>query len=483
MPSTSLTLLRPSRIALAAILVLASLATLPSPATAAEDTSVLLHPAAYRFEAEPGTTFTIGGHGRYSDTVEVLPGPDGRLVVVNELGLDAYVEGLAEMPAHWHVEALKTQAVAARTYAWYSIEAASYQERGLDFDICATVACQVFHGREIIEVPELGARWAAAVADTAGEVLTHEGEPILARFFSTSGGSTRRNVDVFPDDGDHAYLQQVDDPYDVASPLHAWTVRFTREQMDAILASGDALSAAVPAVAFERLPADYDHPLSRTDRIRITRADGHRVEMGVSKFRAFVSAQAAALFPGSFPQPRSDGGRMPETLPSSRIGFEVTPTHVVVRGGGWGHGVGMSQYGAKGWAEDGGNYDEILGHYYSGAELSTSEETPARVRVGLTWEAMDASVTADGPVRVLGPHGETVAPAGSTWRFTATSVDALGVEGPQVAWGDVTGPTRRAIALVERTADEDVSRATDPQLLYDLLAAILSGIPWLGRVG
>jgi stage II sporulation protein D len=135
------------------------------------------------------TTFTLGDGSRYGGTLEARLSPSGTMLVVSDVTMQTYVEGLGEVPFSWPMAALKAQVVAARTYAWHSIQLATFVERGLGYDICDTVACQVYRGRDWVLGPG-GDRWRQAVAETQGEVLTYEGEPILARYFSTSGGHT-----------------------------------------------------------------------------------------------------------------------------------------------------------------------------------------------------------------------------------------------------------------------------------------------------
>lgn len=445
-----------------------TLATATAPALAAAvEGAPGVAPGGFRIEAAEGTTLTVPGLGRFTDTIEVLPAPDGKLQVVNELSLDAYVEGLGEMPASWHGEALKAQAVAARTYAWYSERRGYYLDQGLDFDICGTTACQVFKGREIVETPGVGQRWADAVAATSGEVLTHQDRPILARFFSTSGGATRANEDVFPSSGPRAYLQAVPDPEDAVSPLSQWDVSFTRAQFDELMSRGETLSAAVPVADVERILSDG----TDTDQIRLTRADGHVVDISASKFRAWVSELAPQVFPGQFPQARQDGGTMPATLPSSRLEFEVTDGHVNVHGYGWGHGVGMSQYGAKGKAERGMAYDDILAAYYGGLRPGPHDRAPQRIRVGLTWDAEQVAVHADGYVRVLTDTAETDARSSIPWVFRAGGAHRTElVTRPHSTFVDRTTESRRLPRLAP-LPDEPIEVPGDQQVEREERAA------------
>ncbi|HEX9766675.1 MAG TPA: SpoIID/LytB domain-containing protein [Nitriliruptorales bacterium] len=405
-----------------------------------------------RFEAPAGTTFAVAGRGRYVDTLAGVLAGDGDLVLVNELPMDAYVEGIAEMPARWPHEALKSQAVAARTYAWFELEQGRWRSRG--YDICATTSCQVFDGRDVVELPVLGARWARAVAETRGEVLTSGGRPILARYFSTSGGSTRNNETVFPSEGPRPYLKAVDDPWDEISPLHQWEVRFPRGGFDAILARGQTLRAGTPVASIELIPASVT---GRTDRIRVSSTDGQVAEVSASALRAFVSDVAPELFPGRYPSHRADGRSLPTTLPSSRFAFEITADEVVVHGRGWGHGVGMSQFGAYGRAEDGQTYREILAAYYNGLEPAAPPDLPDRIRVGLdATDDASFAVTADGPFRVVAGGAEVTARALGTWRLTRRPDRTIGLVAPP-GYG---APLVVAATSTSRSAPTEVEQVT-----------------------
>ncbi|HEX9766571.1 MAG TPA: SpoIID/LytB domain-containing protein, partial [Nitriliruptorales bacterium] len=329
-----------------------------------------------RFEAPDGGVLELGDGRRYAGAVEVLLSADGELTVVNDVDIETYVEGIAEMPARWPLEALKAQAVAARTYAWYQATRSAFD----GYDICDTTACQVFRGREVVETPEVGQRWAQAVAATAGEVLLYEDTPILARYFSTSGGHTFDNEDVFPSSGPFPYLVGVADPDDAVSPLHTWQVVFSRQQFDAIALRGAQLPSVVPVADVERRPQPDPTP----DRIVVTGRNGATLEITAGELRDFLNAAAPAAFPDAFPGPRTDGLRLPTTVPSGRFDVVVTDDAITLNGSGWGHGVGMGQWGAMGKADRGLSHAEILAAYYNGLDPTTSPELPDRIRVGLS---------------------------------------------------------------------------------------------------
>jgi stage II sporulation protein D len=137
--------------------------------------------------------------------------------VVNHIGLDAYLRGVVplEMPASWPAEALKAQAITARTYAITTAKSA-------DFDHYADTRSQVYRGVGIET-----AATNAAVADTRGQVVTYNGQPVVTYFFSTSGGRTEAVENTTLGNAPKPWLQSVDDEFDSVSPRHRWTTKLT----------------------------------------------------------------------------------------------------------------------------------------------------------------------------------------------------------------------------------------------------------------
>ena len=267
------------------------------------------------------------------------------------------------------MEALKAQAVAARTYALWEIHKGYWKRFG--FDVCATVSCQVYQGATA-EQGERGKRWVAAVKATAGEVLYESpGKPALTRYHSTSGGSTLANEAVYPSDGARPYLKAIDDPFDDVSPLHTWKQSFKREHLQAILRRAVQLNGTITDVIVDQ-----------TKREMTIKTEGGELDMTTVRFRREISETAPRVYPDVYPGTRSDGEPMPFTMPSSRFKVEKTADGFVFHGRGYGHGVGMSQYGAMGRAKAGHTYDDILAAYYGGLVRSVdrTEGDPRRCR-------------------------------------------------------------------------------------------------------
>jgi stage II sporulation protein D len=167
-----------------------------------------------RVDAAGGGAVLVNGLGGYRGALELRPAGSG-INVINAVGLENYVRGVvsAESPSAWPAEALKAQAVAARTYAITS-RAGSISD---GFDQYADTRSQMYKG-----VAAETANTNAAVNATAGQVVTYGGQPVTTYFFSTSGGHTESIENSFVGSAPKPWLKGVDDPYDDLSPKHRW---------------------------------------------------------------------------------------------------------------------------------------------------------------------------------------------------------------------------------------------------------------------
>jgi stage II sporulation protein D len=164
--------------------------------------------------------------GLYRGMMELRAGAGGGVTAINVIKVDPYVQGVVpgEMPSTWHMEALKVQAVAARTYAL-----ATSLDGGV-FDLYPDTRSQVYKG-----VNGETSRTNAAVAATANEVVQYNGELITTYYFSTSGGHTENVENSFLGSDPQPWLVGVKDPYDGISPRHRWQFTFTPARLDAAL--------------------------------------------------------------------------------------------------------------------------------------------------------------------------------------------------------------------------------------------------------
>lgn len=174
-----------------------------------------------------GTALNGVSDGSYRGLLEVRPGLAGGVTVVNDVGIDDYVRGVLgeEMPASWHGQALRAQAVAARSYALATSAGGSI------FDLYPDTRSQVYDGIRAETRPTDD-----ATDDTAGQVVVHRGSIATTFFTSTSGGHTEDVENVF---GGAAvpYLRGVPDPHDDVSPLHRWRYRYSRREVEKRLGS------------------------------------------------------------------------------------------------------------------------------------------------------------------------------------------------------------------------------------------------------
>jgi stage II sporulation protein D len=175
-----------------------------------------------------GTILGVGGLGKYRGAMEYRPSGTFGVQGVNALDMENYVRGVIarESFASWPAEALKAQAVAARTYALTTTKA------GDGFDQYPDTRSQVYGG-----VAAETETTDAATDDTAGQVVTYDGEPVTTYFFSTSGGETENVENTALGDAPLPWLKGVKDPYDGESPKHRWTVNTSTGSVGAQLGS------------------------------------------------------------------------------------------------------------------------------------------------------------------------------------------------------------------------------------------------------
>jgi stage II sporulation protein D len=176
----------------------------------------------------PDGMVTLGGVGSYRGILEFRPDTFGGVNAINAVSLEDYIAGVVarESPSSWPAEALKAQAVAARTYAITTSKA------GAGFEHYADTRSQVYGG-VAAETPSTS----QAVADTRGQVVTYEGTPVVTFFFSTSGGRTENVENTNVGAGPQPWLKSVEDPFDDVSPKHRWgPIKLTRAQAGAKLA-------------------------------------------------------------------------------------------------------------------------------------------------------------------------------------------------------------------------------------------------------
>lgn len=284
-----------------------------------------------------GDGFVRIGDRWYRGRVLVVPTAEG-LTAVNYVDLEEYLYSVvgSEMPTSWPLEALKAQAVTARSYALFQRQTGANEV----FDVGNTTTWQVYKG-----VSEETPSTQQAVRATQGQVLTHRGEIIQAVFHSSSGGHTENVEDIWS--SPLPYLRGVPD-FDQGSPVFEWTQNFTAAEMRSrITGVGNIIS----------LTPQAQTPRRRVRSIRVVGDQGSRVMTG-SELRNALGLRST-LFTVT-----------PATGRVASSGYTPRPTTFRFSGRGFGHGIGMSQYGALNLARRGWNYRQIVTHYYTGAQLS-----------------------------------------------------------------------------------------------------------------
>ena len=293
-----------------------------------------LGPPPVEFRPLESTTLSVNGN-RYRSLIRIECPPGKQMRVLNRISIEDYVKGVlpGEMPDRFGLEALKAQAVAARSYAL-----SEGAQRGF---LYPDVRSQVYGGRD-------AETWMAsrAVETTAGQVLTHEGQVMSAWFQSTCGGGTARAADVFNNPPDGVLDRTIVCADCRTSPTWRWSRLI---DVGRICKAVDLPEAPLDSVELE--PALFPgRPIWIT-----VKAGGQSSRIRVVDFRDRVSK----------------GRPWDQQLLSTRWAAEprIEEGQLRVEGHGWGHGVGLCQYGARGYARRGAGYRVILRRYYPGADL------------------------------------------------------------------------------------------------------------------
>lgn len=331
-------------------------------------------------------------NARYRGKLEIIRQTDGRLAIVDHVTFDEYLRGLAEVPRSWPYETLKAQVVAARSYGLYHLNHPTESGRKLGYDICSTDQCQVYRGVQV-EQGAFGDAWIRAVTETRGRALEYNGAPIQAFYHSTSPGKTKRS---FPGGSPLPYLASVDGQDD-DSPLARWTVRIPLKHLGPILREdGEWSGGTLSSVRLD------------DSTVRLSGSGGSS-SLGKDSFRGALNREASCVYPEVYPTAGSTGSKLPQTVPSIDFTLKQDGNDVVLTGRGWGHGVGMSQYGARSLAERGRGYADILAYFYAGIRPSRVTE-PGVIRVLVVEDASRVRVAIEGKAEVETATGSALAP-------------------------------------------------------------------------
>lgn len=348
----------------------------------------------------------------YSGLIELVATKNDKFNIINVLDLQTYLKGVVpnEMPVSFGLEALKAQAVAARNYANRP------QNAYKNYDVCDSTACQVYYGMN--SQKEISDK---AVDETKGIYALYKDEPILALYSSTAGGISEDWKNVYApnqpnipskpylvsvcDDANQKFLtteKEVRDfysnktlSYDIKSPRYRWVVEWETPELEAVL-NKTLVEQSRAGLVEPKFDGSYTleglkdiKVLKRGNsgkalEIEIVFKNGTFKVMRELGIRRVLKKNNAMLASGNFFVDKTESKKeekVEQEESKAVFSFEkfIHPDEnkvekFVLTGGGFGHGVGMSQYGAGYMAQMGKKYDDILKHYYSGITIGTMQK-------------------------------------------------------------------------------------------------------------
>lgn len=282
------------------------------------------------FKGEFNAVVMLSSDGKtyspYRGDMEFIP-YKGRVLPINSIQSEEYIYSVvpSEIGHYFPTEAIKAQVLAARTYLYYNLANYKYEK----FDLLDNVNSQMYLGRE-----RENEKINTLVNETVGEIIIHEGKPINALYYSTSGGRTANNEDVWGGAAVPYLRGKKDSASEAKSPRLNWNVSISKKELSQ--------------------KAGF-----RVDRIRVIKVASNRVHT-----LELIGSQ----------RKRISGNELRRIVGYNKLHstqFRVTDkgSTFAFKGKGSGHGVGMSQYGAYGLANDGKSYDRIVKHYYKGVQI------------------------------------------------------------------------------------------------------------------
>ena len=295
-------------------------------------------------EPEPAAPETAAVHHDRDVTLTIQDGDP-----TEQMTLERYLTGVVrgEMPASFEMEALRAQAAAERSYVYYQL-AAGRKDAHPDADFCTDHTCCSAYLSETAAREKWGGDFAPwntrveqAVSDTDGQVVLYNGRPILAVFHSSSAGRTAAAGDVWS--GDLPYLVSVDSPEgEETVPNYYSTVTFTAAE------AKEKLLAAHPELKLSGAPDRWFGAAAENGSGRVETVSVGGTDIEGTELRRIFGLRSACFTVAA---------------DSESVTFRVT---------GYGHGVGMSQYGANQLAREGKTWQEILEWYYTGATVGNA---------------------------------------------------------------------------------------------------------------
>lgn len=315
-----------------------------------------------------------------------------KIIPINRVTVDHYLYGVVprEISPSWHQEALKAQAIAARNFTIVNID----RHNAEGFDLCDNNHCQVYGGYKWED-----SKTNDAIDDTRNELITYDGEPIYAYYHSNSGGKTENSENVWSNPV--PYLKSVEDKFSLGSPNTNWQLVLTNDKVrEAFSRNGidigeilsiDVLSKSENGRILEiEFEGKYGRKVFEKEEIR--KIFGYNIvkstwfDIGSSGIDTYVidglgngiqrmPIDSASILSGHSNNIANRGTNRKNIRYNLTDGEnhktinQSSSEGIVFNGKGWGHGLGMSQWGAKKMAELGYSYEEIIEYYYNDVEI------------------------------------------------------------------------------------------------------------------
>lgn len=278
-------------------------------------------------------SIVINNHNFRGDVL-LLRTPNNRITAINSIDIEDYIKGVLyhEVSHHWPMEALKAQAVAARTYAIYKIDSS----HKTDYDMTNDIYSQVYGGKDSERY-----RTGLAVERTTGQVLSYQDKVLPAYFHATCAGMTEDAKELW--DMDLAPLRGVPCMFCQDSPHMHWKRNYRLHEMQVNLSKYGYKIGLIKDIKI----TERDRS-GRVKSLKLTGRDGEEVKINGKDFREIIG---------------------PNDIKSNNYEITMQGYYVDFNGKGWGHGVGLCQWGARGMAEQQFNYKQILSYYYPGSQI------------------------------------------------------------------------------------------------------------------
>lgn len=291
-----------------------------------------------RISVPDGSLIYIDGRS-FRGSIDIIKKENMKLSAINRITLEEYLYGVLynEISHRWPIEAIKAQAVAARTFALYQMR----QNKSGDYDLTNDIYSQVYSGAT-------SERWSTTrgVKLTKGQVLVYNGDIFPTYYHATCGGRTEDasnlwNINIPP-------LKGVECSFCKESPHYKWSRNIPLPEIEKKLNGSGYKVGRIKSVTILSRNAS-----GRIDKIEIKDDADVTCILTAKEFRQILG---------------------PNDVRSANFEASLGNGKLSLSGIGWGHGVGMCQWGAKGMSEKSGKYDEILKHYYPGTEITTIDK-------------------------------------------------------------------------------------------------------------